>query len=149
MRPELQVGMRFSWEYTIPERSTVPNLYHDTEFCRVMPNVLATGYLVGMMELACIHGLMPYVDWPQEQSVGTMVQFNHLAASAPGMTLRIEGELLEINGRRLLFQLSAWDNLEKISDGRHERVLIASDKFNAKMADKIAKLAQTSEGKTA
>ena len=141
MPATLEVGLRFEWTYIVPERSTVPNLYHDTEFCRVMPNVLATGYLVGMMELACIHGLMPYMDWPQEQSVGTMVQFSHLAATAPGMQLRIEGELLEIQGRRLLFQLTAWDNLEKISEGRHERCLIVPEKFNAKLAQKIAKLA--------
>ncbi|MBI3231201.1 MAG: thioesterase family protein [Burkholderiales bacterium] len=136
----LQAGLRFTWNYTIPERSTVPNLYHDTEFCREMPPVLATGYLVGMMELACIAGLMPHLDWPREQSVGTMVNFNHIAASTPGMQLRIEGELLEVDGRRLVFQLIAFDDLEKVSEGRHERFIIYPEKFNAKLAQKVEKM---------
>ncbi len=137
---ELQVGMRFSWHYTIPERSTVPNLYHDTAFCLDMPNVLATGYLVGMMELACLHGMMPYLDWPREQSVGTMVNFKHIAASTPGMQLRIEGELIDIDGRRLVFALQAFDDLEQVSSGTHERFVIYPDKFNAKLAAKVAQL---------
>jgi len=40
MSPELQPGLRFEWSYTIPARATVPNLYHDTAFCRDMPDVL-------------------------------------------------------------------------------------------------------------
>lgn len=142
MASPLTPGLRFVWTYTVPERATVPNLYHDTEFCLAMPNVLATGYLVGMMELACIHGLMPHLDWPREQSVGTRVEFSHLAATAPGMQLRIEGELLEVDGRRLVFALQAWDDLEKISEGRHERFLIYPDKFNAKLAQKIERFQQ-------
>jgi len=138
-RAPLQIGMQFTWHYTLPERCTVPNLYHDTAFCLEMPEVLATGYLVGMMELACIAGLMPYLDWPREQSVGSLVNFSHLAPSTPGMQLRVEGQLLEIDGRRLVFQLEAFDNLEKISAGRHERFLIYPDKFNAKLAQKVAK----------
>lgn len=59
MRAEIQLGHCFEWRYTIPRRASVPELYHDTPFCRDMPEVLATGYLVGMMELACLHGLMP------------------------------------------------------------------------------------------
>jgi fluoroacetyl-CoA thioesterase len=50
MSPELQPGLRFAWQYTVPPRATVPQLYHDTRFCRDMPELLATGYLVGMME---------------------------------------------------------------------------------------------------
>jgi hypothetical protein len=46
MSPELQPGLRFAWQYTLPPRATVPQLYHDTPFCRDMPAVLATGYLV-------------------------------------------------------------------------------------------------------
>lgn len=140
MPQTLEVGFRFTWHYTIPEHACVPTLYKDTAFCQYMPNVLATGYLVGIMELACIHGLMPYLDWPREQSLGTHVSFSHLAASVAGMQLRIEGELLEIDGRRLVFHLQAWDNLDKISEGRHERYIILPEKFNAKMALKMAKL---------
>lgn len=50
MCPTFQPGLRFEWRYTIPARATVPQLYHDTPFCLDMPDVLATGYLVGMMK---------------------------------------------------------------------------------------------------
>lgn len=139
MSPDLQAGVRFSWSYVIPQRATVPNLYHDTDFCRDMPDVLATGYLVGMMELACTNGIMPYVDWPREQSVGTLVQFSHLAATPPGMALEIKGEVLEVDGRRIRFQVEAWDGLDKICEGVHERFIIDAQKFNAKLATKKAK----------
>lgn len=136
MSPELQPGIRFDWRYTIPERATVPNLYHDTAFCRDMPDVLATGYMVGMMELACTNGIMPYVDWPREQSLGTMVNFRHLAASSAGMTLEIKGEVIAVEGRRVTFRVEAWDGIDKICEGTHERTIIDVEKFNARMATK-------------
>jgi fluoroacetyl-CoA thioesterase len=138
MHPTFQPGLRFEWHYTVPERATVPRLYHDTLFCHDMPDVLATGYLVGMMELACLHGMMPYVDWPQEQSLGTMVSFQHLAPTPPGMTLHIRGEVLEVAGRRVRFRVEAWDEVEKVCEGIHERHLIDPARFRDKVARKEA-----------
>ncbi|MES2934203.1 MAG: thioesterase family protein [Pseudomonadota bacterium] len=143
MQPELKPGLTFEWQYTVPVRATVPQLYQDTDFCRDMPEVLATGYMVGLMELACIHGIMPYVDWPREQSVGTMVNFVHLAATPPGMQLTIKGELLLVQGRRLTFKVEAWDPQDKICEGTHERCIITPDKFNQKLAEKIARHPQS------
>jgi fluoroacetyl-CoA thioesterase len=141
MSPELIPGIRFEWSYTVPARASVPQLYNDTAFCRDMPDVLATGYMVGMMELACVHGMMPYMDWPREQSLGTMVNFVHVAPTPPGMTLRIAGEVLEVDGRRLRFKLEAWDDVERICEGTHERVVIDPLRFEAKLAQKIDKAA--------
>ena len=138
MSPELRPGIRFEWKYSVPERATVPNLYHDTAFCRDMPDVLATGYLVGMMELACTQGIMAYVDWPREQSLGTLVNFSHFAPTPPGMQLTVRGEVIAVEGRRVRFQVEAWDELEKISAGIHERHVILVDKFNARLASKLA-----------
>jgi fluoroacetyl-CoA thioesterase len=138
MSPDLTAGQRFSWRYTVPPRATVPALYEDTPFCRDMPAVLATGYLVGMMELACLHGLMPYVDWPREQSLGTMVHFSHLAPSVPGDTLRIEGEVLAVEGRTIRFRVEAWDADNKVCEGTHERVLIDPLRFAAKIGARAA-----------
>ncbi|HYD81310.1 MAG TPA: thioesterase family protein [Paucimonas sp.] len=136
MSPLLKPGLSFEWTYTVPRRSTVPQLYHDTPFCRDMPDVLATGYMVGMMELACLNGMMPYVDWPREQSVGVLVHFSHLAATPPGMTLRIRGEVTAVEGRRVAFRVEAWDGIDKIAEGVHERMLIDPSRFNAKVARK-------------
>jgi fluoroacetyl-CoA thioesterase len=141
MSPELKPGIRFEWDYVVPERATVPNLFSDIAFCRDMPDVLATGYMVGMMELACTSGIMPYVDWPREKSVGTHVSFSHLAPTLPGMTVRIKGEVLEVEGQRVKFRVEAWDGIDKISEGMHERVILHPEKFDARLAEKKAKAA--------
>jgi fluoroacetyl-CoA thioesterase len=106
------------------------------DFANDMPAVLATGYMVGLMELACTLGIMPYVDWPNEQSLGVHVSFSHLAATPPGMTLTIRGEVIAVEGRRVRFRVEAWDGLDKISEGEHERAVIAPEKFHAKLAEK-------------
>jgi fluoroacetyl-CoA thioesterase len=136
MSPEFQPGLQFEWTYVVPPRATVPQLYHDTAFCRDMPDVLATGYMVGMMELACVNGMLPYMDWPREQSLGTMVSFVHFAPTPPGMTLRIKGEVLEVAGRRVLFKVEAWDDVERICEGTHERHVIDPVRFNDKVEQK-------------
>jgi fluoroacetyl-CoA thioesterase len=136
MSPDFVPGLQFEWDYTVPARATVPQLYHDTAFCLDMPDVLATGYMVGMMELACVNGMMPFMDWPREQSLGTMVNFVHFAPTPPGMTLRIKGEVLEVAGRRVLFRVEAWDDAERICEGTHERHVIDPLRFNAKVEAK-------------
>ena len=138
MSPDLKPGITFQWTYVVPDRATVPNLFHDTAFCRDMPDVLATGYMVGLLELACTNGIMPYVDWPREQSVGTHVSFSHMAATPPRMRLTFKGTVIEVESRRVKFQVAAWDGIDKITEGEHERVIIQPDKFNARLAAKKA-----------
>jgi len=138
MNPSFQAGLRFTWRYTVPARATVPALYQDTSFCRDMPDVLATGYLVGIMELACLNGMRDYLDWPREQSLGTMVNFQHLAPTPPGMEVRVEVAVLDVAGRRVRFQVDAWDARDKICTGTHERHVIDTTRFNDKLAQKIA-----------
>jgi fluoroacetyl-CoA thioesterase len=101
-----------------------------------MPHVLATGYMVGLMELACTQGIMPYVDWPREQSLGVHVSFSHLAATPPGMQLTIRGAVIAVEGKRIRFKVEAWDGLDKISEGEHERAVIVAEKFHLKLAEK-------------
>ena len=137
MSPELKPGIRFEWQTVVPESAAVPALFGDhISFANDMPAVLATGYMVGLMELACTHGIMPYVDWPREQSLGVHVSFSHLAATPPGMTLTIRGEVIAVEGKRVRFHVEAWDGLDKISEGEHERAVILPEKFHAKLAEK-------------
>ena len=137
MSPELKPGIRFEWQTVVPEHSVVPRLFgQQVNFANDMPAVLATGYMVGLMELACTQGIMPFVDWPNEQSLGVHVSFSHLAATPPGMTLTIRGEVIAVEGRRIRFRVEAWDGLDKISEGEHERAVITSEKFDAKLAEK-------------
>lgn len=140
MSPELKPGTAFSWTYTVPDKATVPSLYDDIPGCAEMPDVLATGYMVGIMECACLQMLRPYLDWPREQSLGTLVSFSHLAATPPGMTVTVKGVLIAIEGRKLRFELTAWDGEDKISEGVHERHLIDAARFNDKIATKRARM---------
>ncbi|KAA6127013.1 thioesterase family protein [Cupriavidus cauae] len=136
MSPDLKPGLAFTWRYTVPPKATVPNLYDDVPGCPEMPDVLATGYMVGIMECACLQMLRQYLDWPREQSLGTLVSFTHLAPTPAGMTVTVKGVLTAIEGRKLRFELSAWDGEDKISEGVHERHLIDAARFNDKVAAK-------------
>ena len=137
MKDTLQPGLTFRFQFRIPPSKTVPYLYPESEMFRQMPQVLATGYLVGLMEWACIEAIRPHLDWPREQSLGTLVNFTHLAATPPGLTVTVDVRLDKIEGRKLGFRLSAHDGIDTISEGTHERVVIDAARFNAKVAEKL------------
>jgi len=139
MKDTLKPGLTYQFRFAIPISKTVPQLYRESLLFQEMPEVLATGYLVGLMEWACIEAIRPHLDWPREQSLGTMVNFTHTAASPPGLTVTIDVRLDKVEGRKLSFTLSAHDGVEKISEGTHERVVIDAAKFSAKVADKARK----------
>src|SRR5262249_53480483 len=86
--------------------------------------VLATPFLVGLLENACHAVLGPYLP-VGAGTVGAMVEMRHLAATPVGMNVRAKATLLETDGRRYLFAVEAWDDKDKIAEGRHERVLVA------------------------
>lgn len=86
--------------------------------------VLATPFLIGLLEDASSAVLRPHLP-SGGASVGTMVQMRHLAATPVGQTVRAKATLLETDGTRFLFAVEAWDEHEKIAEGRHERVVVA------------------------
>jgi predicted thioesterase len=91
--------------------------------------VLATPFLIGLLENAAAEVLRPEIP-PGGASVGTMVEMRHLAATPVGMTVRARATLLEADGRRFLFAVTAWDDKEQVAEGRHERYVIPDrDRF--------------------
>jgi fluoroacetyl-CoA thioesterase len=136
MSPDLKPGIQFDFEYRVPDDKTVPHLYPEWEEFREMPEVFATGFLVGLMEATCQLAIKPYLDWPREQSVGTHVNFSHLAATPPGLTVRVHCEVVTVSGRKVGFRASARDDHELISEGTHERVVIDAARFSEKLAPK-------------
>ena len=118
MKDTLKVGLTHTFRFKIPENKTVPHLYPESGMFREMPAVLATGFMVGLMEWACIEALRPHLDWPLEQTLGTHVSFSHEAATPPGLTVTINVRLAKIEGRKLEFQLEAHDGIDRISVGR-------------------------------
>ena len=92
-------------------------------------NVFATPFLIGLLEDAAGSVIHPHLP-PGASTVGTMVEVKHLAATPVGMKVRAKATLLETDGRRYLFAVEAWDEKEKIAEGRHERVVIPNlEKF--------------------
>jgi fluoroacetyl-CoA thioesterase len=87
--------------------------------------VLATPFLVGLLEQAAGALIHPHLP-PDASTVGTMVEMKHLAPTPVGMTVRARATLLETDGRRYLFAVEAWDEKEKVAEGRHERFVIPS-----------------------
>jgi predicted thioesterase len=55
-----------------------------------------------------------------------MIEMKHLAATPVGMTVRARATVLEIDGKRVLFEVEAWDEVEKIAEGRHERFIVGN-----------------------
>jgi len=136
MKDSLKPGLTFEFKFKVPESKTVPHLYPESPEFQVMPKVLATGFMVGLFEWACIQAINPHIDWPVEQTVGIQVNLSHLAATPPGLTVTVKGKLEEVQGRKLSFSIIADDGVDTISEGRHERFVIDAAKFNAKMAAK-------------
>jgi fluoroacetyl-CoA thioesterase len=136
MKPTLAPGLEGRFRYRVPPSRTVPRIYDDAPDFQMMPEVLATGYLVALCEWACIELIKPHLDWPREQTLGTHVDISHLAATPPGMTVEIRTRLESVEGRKLVFRVEADDGVDRITEGRHERHVIQADRFEAKVAAK-------------
>ena len=101
-------------------------------------SVFATPEMVRLMERAAVNGLAPHLP-PGQQSVGTMVNVKHLAATPLGASVTARAELIAVDGRRLTFKVSAQDGTDLIGEGTHERALIDLAKFEAKVKAKAEK----------
>jgi fluoroacetyl-CoA thioesterase len=138
VNPQLRPGLTYQLRYKVPAEKTVPHVYPEFIEFRQMPDVFATGFLVSLIEGACLLAIKPYLDWPREQTVGTHVSFSHLAATPPGQVVTIDCEVTEVQGRRIRFRASARDETDLISEGTHERTVIDLERFNRRLDAKKA-----------
>lgn len=136
MKATLQPGIQYEHKFMVPLSKTVPALYPESPEFIAMPEVFATGFLVGFLEWACIKAINPHLDWPLEQTVGTHINVSHSAATPPGLEVTAKVELISVEGRKLLFSVSAHDGFDEISTGFHERFVINKQKFDAKVESK-------------
>ena len=139
MKPTLKPGIEYEFRFRVPESKTVPALYPESPEFREMPQVFATGFMVGFLEWACIKAVNPHLDWPEEQTVGTHVNVSHLAATPPGLEVTAKVKLTQVDGRRLVFEVEASDGVDVISKGTHERFVINRARFS----EKVKQTAQT------
>jgi fluoroacetyl-CoA thioesterase len=137
MKDTLKPGLKYEHKFVVPTSKTVPALYPEAEEFLAMPEVFATGFMVGLLEWACIKCINPHIDWPTEQTLGTHINVSHLAATPPGLEITANVELVEVVGRRLVFQVEAHDGVDVISKGLHERVIVNKERFQAKVGEKL------------
>ncbi len=135
MKESLQPGLEYTHTYRVPENKTVPHLFPESKIFQEMPEVLATGFMVGLIEWACMEALAPHLE-PGEGSVGTLVNVTHTAATPPGMEVTIHVRCLEVDGQRTVWEIEAKDEVDVIGKGTHERFCIDFDRFNARVAKK-------------
>lgn len=99
-------------------------------------DVFATPAMVAMMEEAAHTSVEAELEEGQG-TVGTSMTVSHLAATPVGMEVTCESELIEVDGRKLVFEIKAMDEVGLIGEARHERFIIENEKFLAKTNAKL------------
>jgi fluoroacetyl-CoA thioesterase len=99
--------------------------------------MFSTPSMIGLMERASFDLVAPLIE-PTQTTVGTVVDIQHLAASPIGLEARAEVELVEVDGRRLRFRVEAFDSVEKIGEGWHERFIVDLERFTARANEKLS-----------
>ncbi|HBG07598.1 MAG: thioesterase [Geobacteraceae bacterium GWC2_58_44] len=137
MKDTLAAGIAHTLKFRVPPDKTVPYLYPEATLFQNMPEVFATGFMVGFIEWACMEALAPYLE-EDERSVGTMINVSHNAATPPGMEVTAEVRCLEVNGKRTLWEIEVHDEVDLISKGTHERFTVKLEQFSARLKAKAA-----------
>lgn len=96
----------------------------------------ATPALIALMENAAFNAVNDVLAVGQT-TVGIQVNVKHLAATPVGMKVRARAELAQVDGRKLFFNVDAWDEFEKIGEGTHTRVVVDLERFEKRMSEKI------------
>jgi fluoroacetyl-CoA thioesterase len=138
VKPTLKAGLKHRFAYTVPVTKTVPYLYQEAPQLAAMPEVFATGFMVGLMEWTCVQLLEPHLD-EGEGSLGVHIDVSHKAATPPGFTVTVNAECTEIRGPRASFKITAHDGVEEIGAGTHERFIVGWNKFERGVAAKLSK----------
>jgi fluoroacetyl-CoA thioesterase len=126
------------------ERKVKINSNQTTTFLWEGENVFSTPAMISEMEETCRlllkEQFIPNAEW---DSVGTVVNIKHLAATPIGTEVLLKSKVISVNGRRVMFDVEAFDKIEKIGQGQHERFIINVPKFKDKFNEKIKQLDTT------
>ncbi|MBO5247664.1 MAG: thioesterase family protein [Eubacterium sp.] len=97
--------------------------------------VFATPAMIALMEETCWRSIADALG-EENTSVGTLLEIRHTAPTPVGMNVTCESTLTEIDGRRLVFQVTAYDEKGTVGEGKHERFVVQKEKFQNKANDK-------------
>lgn len=121
----LQPGIKGRQEVVVTENNSANALGSG------LLEVFATPAMIALMEKTAWQSVAPDLN-DGEGTVGTMLNIRHTAATPLGMRVWCESELVEVDGRRLVFRVEAYDETGKIGEGEHERFVINNRKFMTK-----------------
>jgi fluoroacetyl-CoA thioesterase len=125
----LPPGLRAEFELTVTDADTA------SRWGSGLVPVYSTPALVGAMEKTAVLALEGQLPAGQT-TVGGRIDVRHLAPTPVGMKVRLAAALVEVNGRKLVFKIEAWDEVEKIGEASHERFMIDEARFMAKVQSK-------------
>ena len=128
----LEKGIKGNYSIVVTEENTAKTAGSGTL------EVFGTPYMLALMEKTCYESVAPYLEEGQG-TVGTLANITHSAATPMGMTVRCESELIEVDRKRLVFEVKAYDEAGLIGEGTHERFIITEDKFLARTNAKLEK----------
>ena len=126
----IKTGLKGSTEIMVGTRDTAPHVGSGKI------KVLATPVLVMLLEEAALHaveGLLP----PGHQTVGTRLDVSHTAATPVGMRVLAHAEVTKVEGRKLTFRVWADDQVERIGEGTHERIIVNVERFDKRTQIKV------------
>ena len=118
----LNVGDQWKSDLIVEEKHTAAAFGSGNIF------VFSTPMMIGLMENAALNCAQNNLD-EGYSTVGTEVSVKHLAATPMGQKVYAVAEIVEIDGKRIVFSVEAYDEVEKIGEGKHERFIIQASKF--------------------
>ncbi|MCC6212895.1 MAG: LysR family transcriptional regulator [Burkholderiales bacterium] len=131
MKNTLAAGIAAKRKFVIDRERTI-------DFMGEQARVYATPMLVRDIEMTCREMLLEHLD-AGEDSVGTRVEIDHLAATLLGMTVEISVSAAEVKGRAVTFTVEAHDGIDTVCRGRHSRFVVDVNQTKQRLAAKAAK----------
>jgi fluoroacetyl-CoA thioesterase len=139
MKSSPALGEVHQFSFRVGDTKVVPALYPESDIFLSMPNVFATGFMVGLMEWACAEQLRHHLE-DGEGSLGVAIDVSHSAPTLPGQVVTVTVTCDKAEGRRLGWSVVARDELDVIGEGRHERAVVTWDRFHQKLEEKRRRL---------
>jgi len=127
---EIQPGLAGSATLIVAEEHTAPRVGSG----RV--HVLATPVMINLIEAAALEAIERLLP-AGHQSLGTLLNVRHIAATPVGMRVTARAEVIAVDGRTVRFRVEAHDERELIGEGEHERVVVNVAKFDQRVQRKV------------
>lgn len=129
---DIRPGFSGSAELVVGDEHTAPSIGSGKV------RVLATPVMINLIEAAAL-AAVEHLLQPGYQSLGTHLDVHHIAATPVGMKVRATAEVTAVNGRTVIFKVSAHDEKDLIGHGTHERVVVNVAKFDARVQQKLSR----------